>query len=142
MWVIVHALSGLALGVLVPWGIVLTIACALLLHLLLDLVPHWDYTRDRRRALWASLDVTFSIISVLLLFLVLELPLKALLAALASAAPDLDVLDALLPGSRRRRWFPSHWRKFPHGSAGPLPGILTQLFVVLGAVVLLIFFGD
>ena len=141
MWVIVHALSGLALGALVPLGNVLIIVSALFLHLLLDLVPHWDYTRDRRRAVWASLDVVSAIISVLVLFLVLELPSKALLAAVVSAAPDLDVFDALLPGSRRRRWFPSHWRVFPHGTAGPMPGILTQLLVVLGAIFLLIFWG-
>jgi hypothetical protein len=141
MWVIVHALSGLALGALVPLGIVLVIVCALVLHLLLDVVPHWDYTRDRRRALWALLDVAISAVAVPALFLLLDLPNRALLSAFVSAAPDLDVLDSLLPGSKHRRWFPSHWGTFPHGSAGPPLGILTQLLVVLGAVVPLLLWG-
>jgi hypothetical protein len=138
MWVVVHALSGLALGALVPLGIVLTVVCALFLHLLLDLVPHWDYTRDRRRTLWALLDVTVSVAAVLALFLLLDLPGRALVAAIASAAPDLDVFDALLPGAKRRRWFPSHWQGFPHGTASPLPGIAVQLVLVVGTVILLL----
>lgn len=138
MWVIVHALSGLALGALVPLGIVLTVLCALFLHLLLDLVPHWDYTRDRRRTLWALLDVTVSVAAVVALFLLLDLPGRALAAAIVSAAPDLDVFDALLPGAKRRRWFPSHWKGFPHGRAGPSAGMTVQLLLVLGTVVLLL----
>jgi hypothetical protein len=138
MWVIVHALSGLALGALVPLGILLTIICALFLHLLLDLVPHWDYTRDRRRVQWALLDVAVSIACISSLLLVLDLPGRALVAAIVSAAPDLDVFDALLPGAKRRRFFPSHWQGFPHGRAGPVLGVLTQLLVALGALALLI----
>ena len=138
MWVIVHALSGLALGALVPLGIVLTILCALFLHLLLDLVPHWDYTQDRRRTQWALLDVAVSIACVLALFLLLDLPGRALVAAIVSAAPDMDVFDALLPGAKHRRLFPSHWQGFPHGRTGPVVGVLTQLLVALGAIVLVI----
>lgn len=142
MWVIVHALSGLALGAVAPLGMVLTVLCALLLHILLDLVPHWDYTQDRRRNLWAALDVATSAVAVLGLFFLLDLPSPSLVAAVVSVVPDLDVLDALVPHARHRRWFPSHWRGFPHGSAGPALGILTQLFVILGALALLFAFGE
>jgi hypothetical protein len=141
MWVCVHALSGLALGVLVALGCAspvlawtLTMAGALVLHLLLDLVPHWDYTRHRRRLLWAMLDVAVSIAVVVTLTLVLDLPGRALVAAVVSALPDLDVFDAVLPGPIRRRWFPSHWHKFPHGEARPVPGISVQVIVALASL--------
>ncbi len=138
MWVSVHALSGLTLGALAPLGMVLTVVCALVLHLLLDLVPHWDYTGHRLRTLWAFLDVAVSIAAVVTLALVLDLPGRAVVAAIVSALPDLDVFDAVLPGSKHRRWFPSHWRGFPHGRASPLVGILLQAVVALGAIVILV----
>ncbi len=138
MWVSVHALSGLTLGALAPLGVILTMVCALVLHLLLDLVPHWDYTGHRRRTLWAILDVCVSIAAVVALALVLDLSGKAVMAAIVSALPDLDVFDAVLPGSKHRRLFPSHWRGFPHGRAGPLAGILVQSVVALGAIAVLI----
>lgn len=134
MWVSVHALSGLALGTLVPLGMVLIVLCSLALHLLLDLVPHWDYTRHRRRTLWATADVAFSIGAVVALTLLLDLPLRAAVAAIVSALPDLDVLDAILPGPARRRWFPSHWQRFPHGEARAVVGIPVQAIVALGSL--------
>jgi len=103
---------------------------ALILHVLLDLVPHWDYTRHRLRVLWTLLDVGAAAAGLLALFFALDLPLQALLAGILSAAPDLDVVDALLPGGPRRRWFPSHWRRFPHGSTRPGPGITVQMAVI------------
>lgn len=134
MWVTVHAFSGLALGTLAPLGVVLTIVCALILHLVLDLVPHWDYTRDRRRILWAALDVGFAAAVVIALALALDLPRVAILAAVVSALPDLDVFDAVLPGPARHRWFPSHWRRFPHGHARPPFGVSIQAVVALGSL--------
>jgi len=138
MWVSVHALSGLTLGALAPVGVLLTLVCALVLHLLLDLVPHWDYTGHRLRTMWAVLDVAISIAAVVALVLMLDLTGKAVTAAIVSALPDLDVFDAVLPCSKHRRWFPSHWRRFPHGRARPATGILVQLFVALGAIASLI----
>lgn len=134
MWVSVHALSGLALGTLAPLGPALTVVCALGLHLLLDLVPHWDYTRDRRRFLWASLDVGVAVAAVVVPALLLDLPLRAVIAAVVSALPDLDVFDAVLPGPVRHRWFPSHWDRFPHGRARPALGVSVQALVALGSV--------
>ncbi|MFH0917116.1 MAG: hypothetical protein V1912_11820 [bacterium] len=135
MWVCVHALSGLSLGTLAPLGVALTVICALALHLLLDLVPHWDYTRHRHRTLWASLDVAVSIAAVAALALLLDLPSRAVLAAVVSSLPDLDVFDAVLPGAARRRLFPSHWRSFPHGEAHPAFGIPVQVVVAFGSVI-------
>jgi hypothetical protein len=138
MWVSVHALSGLALGALAPLGVGVMIVCALGFHALLDLVPHWDYTGHRRRALWASLDVGASIALVATAFLLLGLPVRSMVAAIVSALPDLDVFDALMPGRVRRRWFPSHWPNFPHGEARPAIGVPSQIAVVFGSVAALI----
>ncbi len=138
MWVSVHALSGLTLGALAPVGVLLTLVCALVLHLVLDLVPHWDYTGHRLRTMWAVLDVAVSIAAVVALVLMLGLSGKAVMAAIVSALPDLDVFDAVLPHSKHRRWFPSHWRRFPHGRTRPTIGILVQSVVGLGAIVWLI----
>jgi hypothetical protein len=52
-----------------------------------------------------------------------------------SALPDLDVFDAVLPGAGRRRWFPSHWRVFPHGRARAAIGVPVQLLVVAVSIV-------
>lgn len=148
MWVTVHVISGAALGAVLgssglglPLWVVLL--AALLFHALLDLVPHWDYTRDRRRGLWALLDLGVSTVFILVGWLALGLPADVLVAGLASAAPDLDVLDGVLPSRRdahgrpRRRLFPSHWKRYPHGRAKPLPGILVQVVVVVGSLVLI-----
>ncbi|GEM_PF-487538 len=154
MWVIAHAFSGLAWGVWAPLGLAALLLTSLLLHLLLDLVPHWDYTRHRRRHLWALGDLVLSVASVVTLALLLDLKLPAVLAAVVSALPDLDVLDSLLTGCgrrqaagdasahrgpARRRLFPSHWERFPHGQAGPRSGIAVQAVVVLGSLAAVLF---
>jgi len=134
MWVAVHALSGLALGTVSPLHPALTVAAALVLHALLDLVPHWDYTRDRRRLVWAAADVAVACVSVAVITLWLGLPVIAVVAAVASALPDLDVFDAVLPGGPRRRLFPSHWVSYPHGKASPEVGIPVQAVVAIGSL--------
>ena len=110
------------------------VLCSLALHLLLDLVPHWDYTRRRRRTLWAAAHVAFSVVAVVVLTLAFDLPSRAAVAAIVSALPDLDVFDAVLPGPTRRRWFPSHWRRFPHGEARAEAGIPLQAIIALGCI--------
>lgn len=141
MWVIVHALSGLALGVLAPIGLGYLLVAALLLHLLLDLVPHWDYTGISRGIWAASLDVLSAATLVAGLALALKLPAAAVAAAVVSALPDLDVFDAVLPGESRRRWFPSHWRVFPHGKASVRVGVTVQTLVILASLLAVIVTG-
>ena len=143
MWVIVHALSGMALGAALGsgpldapvWTIVLA---ALAAHALLDIVPHWDYTRRPRVWAWALGDVTAAAVVLGLAWLALDLPSYVLWAGIVSAAPDLDVLDAVLPLKKHRRLFPSHWRPYPHGRTGPLPGTLIQGAVVAGSVLVML----
>lgn len=131
MWVIVHTCSGLALGVLLGgWPLWALLPAALVLHALLDLVPHWDYTAHRRRVLWAALDLAVSLMVLAAAVWLWPLPAAAWLTAIVSAAPDLDVLDSLLPGTRRVRLFPSHFARYPHGRAAMAPGIALQAVVV------------
>lgn len=134
MWVIAHTCSGLALGALLAWPLWALLPAALGLHALLDLVPHWDYTSQPRRVAWAAADLAVSTALVLLAIFLWKLPAYIWLSALVSAAPDLDVLDSLLPGARHLRLFPSHYDSYPHGKASMLPGIAIQAVVVGGSL--------
>lgn len=134
MWVITHTLSGLALGAALDarnmplWAVVVA---ALMLHLVLDLVPHWDYVHEPRRALWAAMDVAASAALLLAMKFVGGAGWTVVLAGVISALPDLDVLNALWTTEQRVRIFPSHWDRFPHGSAAPIPGTLIQTAVAV-----------
>jgi hypothetical protein len=145
MWVSVHAFSGLALGAsglsrqLGAAGVVLLVVGALALHLLLDLVPHWDYTRHRLRIAWVALDLGVAVLGSAGLIVGLGLSWHAALGAAISALPDLDVLDSVLPWKRGSRWFPSHWKAFPHGRSGPVFGISVQAVVVAASLASLAF---
>ncbi len=139
MWVITHTVSGMALGAtledLGPW---LVVPGALLLHLLLDLVPHWDYTRTPNAVRWGAIDLAASGAALLAAYALLDAGWLVLLAGAVSALPDLDVFNALLPTERRVRLFPSHWSRFPHGRAEPVPGTALQAVVVALSLLLLL----
>lgn len=141
MWVIVHLLTGMAIGAVVPGGLVLGVLAALLGHLVLDLVPHWDYTGTRSMLVWASLDVLAATVVTFAGYHYLGLSPKIVVCGIASAVPDLDVLNALLPYKQRTRWFPSHWSGFPHGKARPLPGIAIQVLLATVSIALVVSFG-
>ena len=144
MWVIVHVFSGLALGAALgrrgaepAVSLLVLLPLALAAHALLDLVPHWDYTQTRHRGAWAILDVGASAALVLGAWWAAALPGWLLVVGVVSALPDLDVLDAVLPIRREGRWFPSHWRRFPHGRCRAPWGIPIQVGVIaLSAAVL------
>jgi hypothetical protein len=130
MWVIVHLLSGMAIGSVLPFSLWVLAPLALGAHALLDLVPHWDYTHSRLAGVWAAADVVAAVAAALLGGFVFHLPGSVLAVGVISALPDLDVLDAVFPIERRSRWFPSHWKSYPHGHAKRLPGIAIQALVI------------
>jgi hypothetical protein len=138
MWVVVHMLSGMALGALLPNNMWVVVAAAVVGHLLLDIVPHWDYVHRPNKELWGMLDVGASAAIALVGYRYMGLPAKVVVCGIVSSVPDLDVLNALLPYKQRTRWFPSHWNSFPHGKAERLPGILIQVMILIvsGAVVI------
>ncbi len=142
MWVVVHTVSGLALGAgLVslgaPWWTLPLPALAT--HLALDVAPHWDYYSQARRVQLAALDVTASIVLTLAAWWALHLPGVVVLTGALAALPDLDALDVVIPAWRRFRWFPTHRPGFPHGQVGFRAGVAIQggVFAILvGALIL------
>jgi hypothetical protein len=130
VWVIVHVYMGLAIAAVTPaprWAIALIVVAS---HVLIDLVPHWDYTFTRKIVLWGSADFLASLASLIVFFVVLDAPLWMLAMGILSGAPDFDVLVSGLRGDDARHWFPSHWRRFPHGQCAALPGVTIQLALV------------
>ncbi len=137
MWVFVHMCSGLAVGALLGgrassprFSLVLLLALSLVAHALLDLVPHWDYTRTRHRAICAVLDVAGAAVLAAAFWTTGVAPGWLVIVGAVSALPDLDVLDAVLPIHTKGRVFPSHWRRFPHGRCRAGWGIPIQACVV------------
>lgn len=141
MWVVVHTVSGLALGaglvsLGLPWWTVPVPALAA--HLALDVAPHWDYYSQRRRVLLAALDVVASLVVTLAAWRALDLSGAVVLAGALSALPDLDALDVVVPAWRRFRWFPTHQPGFPHGQVGFRAGVALQGAVVAASLVALV----
>jgi hypothetical protein len=60
----------------------------------------------------------------------LGMPLGVAGMGVVSAAPDLDVAAEAMTGRESRHFFPSHWKRFPHGHCGPALGISLQLAIV------------
>jgi hypothetical protein len=141
MWAITHLLTGMALGSVLPGGLPAVIPAALAGHLLLDLVPHWDYTRQKHKYVWGAIDVGVTAVVTLVGWLYLHLPADVLWCGVVSVAPDLDLLNDLLPWPRRMRWFPSHRPGFPHGHAGPLPGVAVQAVLAAVSIAVVMRFG-
>jgi len=139
MWVIVHAFSGMALGALLTTRSLWEIAIwALLLHVVLDIIPHWDYTRLVRRVRWGAVDAGLAVTALVLARAVFGLEWGIIVAGAVSAMPDFELLDTLV-GLKRPRLFPSHRPWFPHGSCGPLPGVIVQGTIVVASLLLLVF---
>jgi hypothetical protein len=136
VWVIVHVYVGLALAAVTPaprWAIALIVVAS---HVLIDLVPHWDYTFSRNLVIWGSVDFLASLASLIVCFVWLGAPLWMLAMGILSGAPDFDVLISGLRPHGARKWFPSHWQRFPHGRCALLPGVSIQLaLVAVSAVV-------
>jgi hypothetical protein len=109
---------------------------AVVAHAVLDLVPHWDYTRTRRPVSWAYLDVGGSALFALAL-VAAGAPWVVPVCALLAALPDVDSVGLVIPSLGRRQWFPSHWRRFPHGDCSVACGLALQAIVIavsLGAL--------
>lgn len=138
MWVTTHVLSGLALAALLsaagwPWWAILLVV--VLAHVLMDLVPHWDYTVSRHPLAFSVVDFLASLLLFLAVWLALGWPFWLALMGLVSGSPDWDVVVAELRGGDARKVFPSHWKSFPHGRSGPVWGIGVQVAIMAASVV-------
>lgn len=130
MWVVVHLYVGLAIGAAVPLPLWALILVAIGSHVLLDLVPHWDYTHTPPVILWGTLDFLAGLVTLAAAWLVVGASWQVLLVGIVAAAPDFDVVFAAGRGRVGQHWFPSHREGFPHGKCGPALGISTQAIVV------------
>jgi len=138
MWVVVHLYTGLALGLLpLPyWALALVVLAS---HLLLDLVPHWDYTHASHWVRWGACDFAAALTTVVTGYVAFGAPLRLLALGILAAAPDFDVVVRGLRHGRGEYWWPGHRSGFPHGEAGPLPGIASQAVVVAISAMILAF---
>lgn len=134
MWVITHVLAGLAVAALMggPWWLVAAVVLAA--HVLMDLVPHWDYTVSRHPVGYGVADFAASLAAWLLAWLVLGMPFWMAFMGPLSGAPDWDVLINSLRRGEPRKWFPSHWKRFPHGRSAPAFGIGVQALLMAASV--------
>jgi hypothetical protein len=139
VWVVVHLYVGLAIGVAVPLPLWALILLAIGSHVLLDLVPHWDYTRTSHVILWGSLDFLAGLVTLAIAWSVFGASWEVLLLGIVAAAPDFDVVFAAARGGGGDHWFPSHRKGFPHGKCGPALGITTQAIVVAASCLVMAF---
>jgi hypothetical protein len=141
MWVVTHVIVGLAIAAALggPWWLIAV--AVVVAHVLMDLVPHYDYTVSRRPVLYGFLDFGGSLAAFLVCWLPLGWPLWLASMGLLSGAPDWDVLIATLRGDHARKWFPSHWASFPHGRSGPGWGISVQIALMAASVVVIALAG-
>ncbi len=132
MWVIVHVYVGLAIAALLREPVWLVAVLAVGSHAPLDLIPHWDYTVSRHALRWGWVDFLAGLATLFVCLFALHMPFWMVCMGPLSGAPDFDVLIATIRGEEARKWFPSHWDSFPHGSCGPRLGISLQA-AILGA---------
>ena len=134
MWVSTHVLAGLAIAAALggPWWLVL--AAVLAAHVLMDLVPHWDYTTTLHPVIYGVIDFAAGVTAWLLAWLVLGWPFWLAFMGPVSGAPDWDVLIAEIRRRPDVHWFPSHWRSFPHGRSGRAWGIGVQVVMMAASM--------
>ena len=134
MWVTTHVLAGLGIAAALggPWWLILVLV--VLAHIVMDLIPHWDYTGSRHPVFYGVCDFFVSLAAFLITWLVLGYPWWIALMGLISGAPDWDVLIAMIRGGEARKFFPSHLESFPHGKSGPGWGISVQVVIMAVSV--------
>jgi len=130
MWVSTHVLAGLGIAAALggPWWLLVILVLAA--HVLMDLIPHWDYTISRHPVFYGGCDFIASMAAFLLAWLALGYPWWIAFMGLLSGAPDWDVLIWLARDKKGRKYFPSHTGWFPHGRSGPVWGIGIQVVIM------------
>jgi len=138
MWVITHVLAGIAIAAALggPWWLLVVVV--LIAHVLMDLIPHWDYTVATNPTPYIWGDALASLAAFLGAWLWLGYPWWIAFIGLLSGAPDLDVLVAMFRGEDARKVFPSHWARFPHGKSGPVWGIGVQAAFAAGSIAVIV----
>ncbi len=127
MWVTTHVLAGLAIAAALggPW--VARARCRDPRPCGDGPHPASDYTKARHAVAYGLCDCLAGLAVWLVAWLVLGMPFWLAFMGPVSGAPDLDVLFAGLRGKPDAHWFPSHWKRFPHGGCGRAWGIAVQV---------------
>jgi hypothetical protein len=130
MWVTTHVFAGLGIAAALggPWWLLVALVVAA--HVVMDLIPHWDYTVSKHALLCGGCDLVASSVAFGVAWLVLGYPWWIAFIGLVSGAPDLDVLFWLAKRKSGRKYFLSHWDRFPHGRSGPVWGIGVQVVIM------------
>jgi hypothetical protein len=138
MWVITHVFAGLAIAAAVggPWWLVLVLV--VLSHVLMDLVPHWDYTATRHPVAYGTLDFVAGCVAWLFCWLGLGMPFWMAFMGPLSGAPDWDILIAEVRRRPQVHWFPSHSKDFGHGRGGRLWGVGVQVVIMAASAVVIL----
>ena len=134
MWVSTHVLAGLGIAAALggPWWLLVILVVAA--HIVMDLIPHWDYTTSRHPLFYGVCDFIASLAVWLLAWLVLGMPFWMAFMGPVSGAPDWDVLVAEIRHRPDAHFFPSHLKSFPHGRAGRPWGIGVQVVIMAASV--------
>ncbi|MDQ7793829.1 MAG: hypothetical protein RDU89_05375 [bacterium] len=134
MVLVAHAAVGGALGASAgrrspAWSPLWVAGWALLSHVILDAIPHWD---NLFALGWLIADLAAALAVAAIIARLARTPGRVFWGAFLACLPDLEhlLVGWLLP----QRIFLSHLPWFPHGQAALVPGVLTQLLVVIMAI--------
>jgi hypothetical protein len=131
-----HALVGMVFAAIIPNPLV-GWPLAFLSHFLVDMLPHWNWQPDARP--WSLLGIILDLVllQICLVHLVLQSPLKLILAGGAFFAILPDLLEApyiFLDYNNRYLKNLMQFQKRIQNKIPPLPGLVTQ--IILSAICL------
>lgn len=133
MWFITHTAVGGALGSRIRRPLWIVMTFALLSHLILDFIPHWDYPIGPGQLINPIIDILLGVTLSVLLIRGTKARLACVLGIAFSALPDFEgVLQTV--GLISRYYFPSHTIPFMHNKAGLLWGVPVQIIIILVAI--------
>lgn len=133
-----HALTGAAIGVLVPNPIV-SIPIVIGSHFILDMVPHWQetlYPYKPNKFTWVRVPLDlFLALSLIYLIVQVHPAISSLIwvSAFSATIPDLDSLVSLSPNFLKNKAIKAYWdwhnqiQKETSSLLGLLPQLLWSL---------------
>jgi hypothetical protein len=130
MWAVTHAAAGAAIGHCLHTSPGLITSGALLSHIVLDAIPHWDYANVDYIEVWAIFDLALATMLTQALGTHTPNVTAVSFGALMAVIPDLEVVLHHL-GVITQTYFPSHRHGFPHGQSSPLVGALIQIALTM-----------
>lgn len=130
MWIATHAVVGSTLGARLKKPVWVIIIIVTLSHVLLDLLPHWDYPISSQTLQNPIIDFIFAVIITSVIAYENQNKPACLLGALFAVLPDLGGIP-LYYGQLSRYYFPSHDIGVLHNQSGPWWGVTVQIVVLL-----------